>query len=135
MMDSTGVLIWRFANDPKAGLREPLAQGVMPLFTSNPQTHPQPWIQPLQVKGLRNVSCVQWSPCGRWLVAGYRSKASIVVWDTKDWTSNVLTGHPWKVGSKILSFHPDGDWLLQATRWDFSSHNIASFNSLSLYPL
>ena len=110
-----GVLLWRFANDPRSGLREPLAQGVMPLFTSNPQTHPHPWVQTLVVPGLENVSCLQWSPCGRWLVAGYKSKASIVVWDSKDWGHTVLTGQPWGGGSKKLAFHPDGDWLAQVT--------------------
>ena len=116
----SGVLLWRFVNDPKLGLKEPLAQGLMPLFTSNPETHPHPWVQPLLVPGLENVSCVQWSPCGRWLVAGYRYKASIVVWDTKDWSHTLLTGQPWGVGSKKLCFHPDSNWLVQNTTYDFS---------------
>ena len=39
------------------------------------------WMSWLQLSGYRGACCISWSPCGRFLVAGYLSSNSPVVWD------------------------------------------------------
>ena len=110
----TGVFVWRWARDPGASLMEPLSQGVVPLFTNN--NVPVPWTQMLE---MRDVGCIRWSPCGRWLVAAHGGDSGLCVWETASWKKTLLKGGSLGRGggSLDIAFHPEGNWFVQVLRY------------------
>ncbi|KAJ3346479.1 hypothetical protein HDU91_007021 [Kappamyces sp. JEL0680] len=111
---ATGVLLWTFHYDKN--LTETVVGGAVPLFTESPSTHPKPQVQPLLVDGFDAVSCLAWSPCGRWLVAGSKELGTICVWDTVDWSFTLLSRGLFAAGkgTRSLVFSHCGSWLLQS---------------------
>jgi WD40 repeat protein len=64
----------------------------------------------LSVPGVTQVSCLSFSPCGRFLAVGSAVNGSLVVWDM-DWQQPTLIRRM-ASGTLELAFSPDGLYLL-----------------------
>uniref|UniRef100_A0A7S4L219 Uncharacterized protein n=1 Tax=Guillardia theta TaxID=55529 RepID=A0A7S4L219_GUITH len=81
------------------------------------------WMSFLRLSGFRLVTSISWSPCGRYLAAGYESRDKAVVWDAVSGLSSQLESFtPLSVlgtyggGVREVCWSPDGNLLLVALR-------------------
>ncbi|KAJ1336939.1 hypothetical protein BSLG_006699 [Batrachochytrium salamandrivorans] len=107
-----GICLWRFQFD--SSITTTLTKRVYPLIPEETSQSPQAWMTFLCAKPLAFVSCLAWSPDGRFLVAGSSADSCIVVFDiaTEECEAIKRSGGP----TRELRFSPDGLFLLQAFR-------------------
>ena len=81
---ASGVFLWRL------NLRANINTPIRPSTLYSPQT----WIQ----KDIKNVSAMDWSPCGTLLYITTKSDSKVVIWDVaKEFTTVLSLGSPWDV--------------------------------------
>eukprot|EP01113_Clastostelium_recurvatum_P049185 TRINITY_DN9073_c0_g1_i5.p1 TRINITY_DN9073_c0_g1~~TRINITY_DN9073_c0_g1_i5.p1 ORF type:complete len:424 (-),score=10.20 TRINITY_DN9073_c0_g1_i5:48-1319(-) len=146
---SGGTFLWSFTDDGRLFKKAFTSRSstilssrtnIIPSHLASPfpspasiSTSPNIWVTPLPSSGIEPTTCVEWSPCGRFLVLGSSSRAGIAVWDVD---MGVCTPMYAAGGTTELKWSPNGMYLFQGTTsrafrvWDTRSWTCIKWTNL-----